>query len=65
MARITRITGGLILLVAGLVMMVLPGPGILTIAAALAVLAKDIPAAGRLRDWLKAKLLSRSSPTKS
>jgi hypothetical protein len=65
MARITRIAGGLILLVAGLSMLVLPGPGILTIAAALAVLAKDIPAAGRLRDWLKAKFLGRSSTTKS
>ena len=65
MARITRIAGGLILLVVGLFMLVLPGPGILTIAAALAVLAKDIPAAGRVRDWLTTKFLGRSRTTKS
>lgn len=64
MARITRITGGLILLVAGLIMLILPGPGLVTIAAALAVLAKDIPAAGRVRDWLKAKFLGRSRASK-
>jgi hypothetical protein len=57
MARIARITGGLLLLLAGLMMLVLPGPGILTIAAALAVLAKDIPAAARLKDWVKAKFI--------
>lgn len=48
-------TGGLILLIAGVFMLVLPGPGILTILAALAVLAKDIPAAARLKDWIKTK----------
>lgn len=60
MARIIRITSGLILLVAGILMLVLPGPGILTIVAALAVLAKDIPAAGRAQDWIKSKVRGKT-----
>ena len=48
MARIGRIAAGSGLIVAGTFMLFLPGPGILTIAAGLAVLAKDIPLADRL-----------------
>ncbi len=49
MGRIARIAGGSTLLVAGTTMLVLPGPGVLTIAAGLALLSKDVPWAQRLR----------------
>ena len=53
MARITRIVTGFALLIAGTFMLVLPGPGILTILGGLALLSKDIAWAGRLAEWLK------------
>ena len=53
MARIARIASGLFLLLAGILMLALPGPGIVTIVAGLAVLSRDVPAAARLRDWVK------------
>jgi len=49
MGRIARIAGGSTLLVAGTAMLVLPGPGILTIAAGLSLLAKEVLWAQRLR----------------
>ena len=55
MNRALRIASGTGLLIAGILMLALPGPGIITIAAGLAVLSKDIPAAGRAADWVKAK----------
>jgi len=39
-------------------MLALPGPGILTIIGGLALLSKDVPAAGRLADWAKSKFSS-------
>ena len=56
MVRIARITGGVLLVLAGILMLALPGPGILTIAAGVVVLAKDIAAAERLVVWSKAML---------
>ena len=56
MARIARISGGLLLIVAGMFMLVLPGPGIITIVAGVAILARDMEWARRLFDWAKAKL---------
>ena len=55
MVRILRVTAGMIMLIAGVIMLVLPGPGIVTIVAALALLARDVPAAARLKDWVKQK----------
>jgi len=55
MARIGRIAGGFALIVAGMFMLVLPGPGILTIIGGLALLAKDVTWAGRLADWVKSR----------
>ncbi len=55
MARIARITGGFTLIVAGTFMLVLPGPGILSIVAGLALLSKDMAWAGRLADRVKDK----------
>jgi tellurite resistance protein TerC len=51
--RIARIVGGFALLLAGAAMMVLPGPGIITIALGLAVLARDFEWAQRMLDRLK------------
>ena len=55
MSRIARIAGGFTLLGAGTAMLVLPGPGILTILGGLALLEKDLPWAKRITDSLKAK----------
>lgn len=53
MARIARIVGGFTLIVAGIFMLVLPGPGIITIVAGLALLSRDVHWASRLGDWVK------------
>ncbi len=55
MARIARITGGYLLIVAGIFMLVLPGPGIVSILGGLALLSRDLPWAGRLADRVKEK----------
>jgi uncharacterized protein (TIGR02611 family) len=52
--RIVRIVAGFALLAAGVVMLALPGPGWLTIAAGLAILATEFEWARRLLDRLKA-----------
>ena len=51
--RIGRISGGFLLLIAGAAMLVLPGPGWVTIAIGLALLANDFPWARRWLDRLK------------
>jgi uncharacterized protein (TIGR02611 family) len=51
--RLARIAGGGTLLVAGVVMLVLPGPGWLTIAAGLALLAGEFLWAHKLLSHLK------------
>ena len=66
MARIARIVAGFALIVAGIFMLVLPGPGIITIIGGLALLAQDIAWAGRLRDWVRerfARFTDESSET--
>jgi hypothetical protein len=47
---------GVTLLAVGAALLVLPGPGLLVLAAGLAVLAAEYPAAQRLLDRLKARL---------
>ena len=54
MMRLLRIAAGFGLLAAGIAMLVLPGPGWVTIAAGLATLATDLPWAKRLLDRLLA-----------
>jgi uncharacterized protein (TIGR02611 family) len=54
--RLARMSLGTLLLVAGLLMLALPGPGWLTIAAGLAVLAKDVAWAERLLERVKRRL---------
>ncbi len=47
LARTARIVGGIGVVGAGAAMMVLPGPGILTVVAGLMVLERDVPVARR------------------
>jgi uncharacterized protein (TIGR02611 family) len=51
--RIAKIAAGFGLLVVGIAMLALPGPGLLTIAAALAILAAEFVWARRLLDSMK------------
>lgn len=51
--RIARIVAGFALLLAGAAMLVLPGPGWVTIALGLALLAKDFKWARRALDQIK------------
>jgi uncharacterized protein (TIGR02611 family) len=51
--RIARTVAGGVLLIAGIAMLALPGPGWLTIAAGLAILATEFVWARRLLDQLK------------
>ena len=62
MARIGRIGAGFGLLIAGVFMLVLPGPGIVTIVGGLVLLSKDLAWAGRLADWTKVKFNSFFDP---
>ena len=54
--RCAKIAGGFLLLAAGIAMIALPGPGWLTIAAALAILAGEFIWARRLLDRLKSQV---------
>jgi len=56
MGRMVRIAGGSTLLVAGTAMLVLPGPGILTIAAGLALLEKDVAWARRVTETVRERV---------
>lgn len=58
MTRVARIAGGFTLVTAGVTMLVLPGPGLLTIAAGLAVLGQDFPWAERLVEGTKERVRS-------
>lgn len=58
MARIARIGAGISLILLGLMLLVLPGPGILTIAAGLALLATEFVWAANILDWFKNKYRS-------
>lgn len=58
MARIARIGSGIGLILLGLMLLVLPGPGILTIAAGLAVLSTEFTWAANILDWMKHKYRS-------
>lgn len=48
-----RIVGGSLLVVSGVAMLVLPGPGLVALGAGLALLARDVPAARRLLERLR------------
>ncbi|MBA2848614.1 hypothetical protein G4V39_02660 [Thermosulfuriphilus ammonigenes] len=54
--RLVKIAFGLILLLIGVAMIVLPGPATVVIPLALGILSSELPWAKRLLDWLKARL---------
>lgn len=54
--RIGRVMLGSMIVMAGLAMLPLPGPGMLTIAAGLALLSADVPFARRLLDRVRARI---------
>lgn len=54
--RLARMTGGFLLLIVGIIMLPLPGPGWLVIAAALTILAKDIAWADRALRFVRRKV---------
>lgn len=54
--RIGRVTLGVIVVFAGVLMLPLPGPGMLTIAAGLALLASDVPFARNLLERVRERL---------
>ncbi len=56
LARIARITTGSTLLMAGTAMLVLPGPGLVTIAAGLHVLSKDMAWAESAKNKVSARI---------
>lgn len=51
--RAARATAGFVLLAAGVAMLALPGPGVVTIALGLAILSRDFPWAARTLHRLK------------
>jgi uncharacterized protein (TIGR02611 family) len=56
--RLARMTLGTILLIAGVLMLALPGPGWITIAAGLGVLSKDVAWADRALERVRKRLPS-------
>jgi len=61
MSRLARGIIGTALVLLGMLLLVLPGPGIVTIAAGLAVLATEFAWARRLLDWFKTRFRSYPS----
>jgi hypothetical protein len=54
--RVIRMGAGSFLVVLGIVLLVVPGPGLLTIAAGLVLLAEDVPFAARLLEKVRKRL---------
>lgn len=55
MARLARIVGGFGLIIAGIFLLVLPGPGLLTILGGIILLANEFTWARGIADWAKEK----------
>ncbi len=56
--RLARIIAGSLICLAGLFLLVLPGPGLVVLAIGLAILAQDVPFARRLLDRVRARIPS-------
>jgi hypothetical protein len=54
--RVARICAGLVVTGMGVLMLVLPGPGMLVVAAGLVILAQDVPFAARLLEKVRKRL---------
>ena len=59
--RVAVLVGGSLLLLAGIALLVLPGPGIPLIFAGLAVLGTQVPWARRAHQWMHARFRSALS----
>ncbi len=58
LVRLARIVAGSLVCLAGLAMIVLPGPGLVVLAIGLAILAQDVPFARRLLEKVRARIPS-------
>jgi hypothetical protein len=56
--RLARIIAGSVVCLAGLLLLVFPGPGLVVLAIGLAILAQDLPFARRLLDRVRARIPS-------
>jgi hypothetical protein len=56
LVRIARVTSGVVVCGVGIALLVLPGPGLVVIAAGLALLAQDVPFARRLLQRVRDRL---------
>jgi hypothetical protein len=56
LVRVARITAGVLVCGVGIALLVLPGPGLVVLAAGLALLAQDVPFARRLLDRVRDRL---------
>lgn len=56
MGRIARIVGGFALILIGIPLLVLPGPGFLSIFAGITLIATEFEWASAISEWAKAKL---------
>ena len=56
LVRVARISAGVIVLILGIAMLALPGPGLLVIALGLGLLAADVPFAARLLENVRNRL---------
>jgi hypothetical protein len=56
LVRLARITAGAVVTLVGLALLVLPGPGMLVVAAGLSILAVDVPFARRLLQQVQDRL---------
>jgi len=54
--RVARMTAGFLLVGLGLVLLVLPGPGLIVIASGLLILSVDVPFAARMLEKVRARL---------
>lgn len=54
--RLARIVGGSLVLLAGIAMLALPGPGLVVVAVGLGILAQDVPFARRMLDRVRDRL---------
>jgi uncharacterized protein (TIGR02611 family) len=56
LVRVARMTAGVVILILGVIMLVVPGPGLLAIAVGLGLLAQDVPFAARLLENVRRRL---------
>ena len=63
--KLLMIGAGIVLLLAGVLMLVAPGPGLLAIAVGIGLIAQEIPSVARALDWLELRIRGKSSVEQS